>query len=143
MALEQLIYVSTALREMSRTELETLLEGAVRFNDAHHITGMLLYAEGSFLQVLEAETADMDAVYERIGRDSQHHSLQVLIRNPIAMRSFSAWHMGFRILGRKEAEEHPGYAPFFEKGFDAASIGAHEGLAWRILKEFADNQQPG
>ncbi|MET3999896.1 BLUF domain-containing protein [Marinobacterium sp. MBR-109] len=143
MALEQLIYVSTAVREMSRIELETLLEGAVRFNNAHQLTGMLLYAEGSFLQVIEGETADMDAVFERISRDPQHHSLQVLIRTPISVRSFSAWHMGFRMLGQKEVEEHPGFAPFFEKGFDAASIGAHEGLAWRILKEFADSQQRG
>lgn len=137
MALEQLIYVSTAVREMSRHELKTLLEGAVRFNDLHHITGMLLYSDGTFLQVLEGETADMDAVFERITHDPQHHSLQVLIRNPIAMRSFSAWHMGFRRLGAKEAEEQPGFAPFFEQGFDARCIGAHEGLAWRILKEFA------
>jgi len=142
MALEQLIYVSTAVRKMSRVELEALLESAVRFNNEHHITGMLLYSDGSFLQILEAETADMDEVYERINRDLQHHSLQVLIRNPISSRSFAAWHMGFRMLGQKEIEDNPAFAPFFERGFDASSIGAYEGLALRILQEFASSQLP-
>lgn len=137
MALEQLIYVSTAQREMSRAELETLLESAVAFNDARRITGMLLYSEGSFLQIIEGETADMDAVYARISRDPSHHSLMVLDRSAIVERSFSAWHMGFRMLGSQEAREHPGFAPFFERGFNAADIGAQEGLAWNILKEFA------
>lgn len=53
MALIHLIYVSTAREEFDETELARILDTAVRRNGERNVTGMLLYAGGTFMQVLE------------------------------------------------------------------------------------------
>jgi hypothetical protein len=48
------------------------------------ITGMFLYSDGSFFQVLEGEAATVDALYEKLDRDKRHQQLTLIIREPIA-----------------------------------------------------------
>ena len=141
MKLVQLIYVSAASAEYGPAELDNILDASVRNNPRAGLTGMLLYAAGSFMQVLEGDEAEVERRFAVISNDPRHHSLIVLDREPIAARSFSAWNMGFRQLGEHDSAAHPGYAPFFARGFDAASIGATPGLAFAMLKTFADQQR--
>ena len=51
----QLIYASYATREMSNEDLIDLLEKSRQRNSRQNITGLLLYAEKKFLQVLEGQ----------------------------------------------------------------------------------------
>jgi len=53
MKLIQLIYVSAATNRFNPAELRELLRLARLKNQQLDVTGMLLYHEGSFLQVLE------------------------------------------------------------------------------------------
>ena len=50
-----LIYASSATKAMSQDELKALLAKARTNNQRDNITGMLLYNDGNFLQVLEGE----------------------------------------------------------------------------------------
>lgn len=102
---------------------------------------MLLYAGGSFMQVLEGEEAAVDEIFARVEKDPRHTGILVIERAPIAARSFERWNMGFKRLGAEEAVDRPGYAPFFERGFDAAAIGARQGLALEMLIEFGRSQR--
>lgn len=141
MALIHLIYVSSATAACDVAELENILVASARNNTPLQVTGMLLYAEGNFMQVLEGEEAAIDETYARIARDHRHTDIFVIEREPIEQRSFDQWSMGFRRLGASEALAHPAYAPFFEHGFDAAKIGAQPGLALDMLKEFGLDQR--
>ncbi len=136
MGLIQLIYVSSASKLLDAAELERILATSRQHNTPAHITGMLLYAEGSFIQVLEGEEADVLHTYQRIDKDPRHRNLIVIERAPIGERQFSQWHMGFRSLSEADAAEHPGYAPFFKRGFDAATLGAQPGTALAMLLNF-------
>ena len=138
MALIHLIYVSSALKEQNDTELDAILESAVRHNRLQNITGMLLYAGGNFLQVLEGEDTDVDQIFSVIEKDPRHHGIIVLEREAIPARSFEQWSMGFHRLNATDVTEKPGYAPFFAQGFDAEKIGAHPGLALEILLSFSE-----
>ena len=51
----RLTYASTALKEWSPEELLKLLKDCRKNNGAKNITGILLYANGSFFQVLEGD----------------------------------------------------------------------------------------
>ena len=137
MTLIRLIYVSTARREASTAELDDILASAVRHNEADGVTGMLLYSEGGFMQVLEGEEATVEETFRRVERDPRHTDVFVLERTPVAERSFGRWSMGFRRIGATEAATNAAYAPFFEKGFDARAIGARPGLALDMLTDFA------
>lgn len=141
MTIIQLIYVSTAPAELDTVGLDRILETAVRHNQQQDITGMLLYAAGSFMQVLEGEAAAVDETFRRIEADPRHRDIFVIDRAPIAARSFERWSMGFRRLGAADAATHSAYAPFFAKGFDAAAIGARPGLALEMLLDFGRAQR--
>jgi hypothetical protein len=59
------------------------------------VTGVLLYAEGTFLQYIEGPAAGLDRAYSAIQRDALHHNIFELIREPIDRREFALWPMGF------------------------------------------------
>lgn len=138
MALVQLIYVSTADHELSVQELEEVHCDSVSHNKPQGITGMLLYSRGTFIQVLEGEESVVDETYKRICRDSRHHDIYLLTKEPISKREFTSWHMGFRHMTEQDAINYPHYAPMFQYGFDAKKIGAVDGLALSMLRQFVE-----
>lgn len=141
MSLIHLIYVSTARGELDDVDLDRIMDSSVRRNTAARITGMLLYAGGNFMQVLEGEEADVDATMSRIAADARHHGLLVIDRRAIEQRSFGAWHMGYRRVCRLDIQSHPALAPLLSNGIDAEGIAARPGLALDVLKEFAYGQR--
>jgi hypothetical protein len=137
MALTQLIYVSSAARNLDQGDIRRMLESCVRHNLANQVTGMLLFASGNFLQVLEGEEDAVDETMSRILLDHRHHGVIVISKETVTDRDFPTWLMGFRGVGATDAKTWPGYAPYFESGFNASAIGAKPGLALELLKTFA------
>lgn len=133
----RLIYVSTATRPLGDEDLEQILAAARDFNRKHGITGMLVFSEGNFLQILEGEDAAVtDLMDKRIAVDPRHRNILVLDREPIAARDFPDWRMGFRRLDGSTPAELAEFRAF------AASLEqpAHDfrpGAALDLLKQFA------
>lgn len=88
-------YVSSAIRLLAETELETLLLDARNFNAAQGVTGVLLYHDGTFFQYFEGPEAAVSQVYARIKKSSLHRGMIELLNEPAQQRQFSGWHMGF------------------------------------------------
>lgn len=93
----RLVYSSSARAGLAEQDLEQILQSARTRNAAHNISGMLLYAEGVFLQLLEGYAPDVRKVYARIMRDQRHHNLVKLIEEPIVERDFPVWTMGYSV----------------------------------------------
>jgi hypothetical protein len=111
----QLIYTSAATSPFDEAELTELLEVARTNNAALDVTGLLLYHEGSFIQVLEGERAVVDQLYDKIARDPRHHGAQILFSGFQDHRDFTDWSMGFtRIEDPDMAPE--GFTPFLADG---------------------------
>lgn len=96
--LQALVYVSTAAHQLSETEIGHLLDRARERNAKEHVTGLLLYSHGNFMQYLEGPRAGVTRVYEHILADRLHHGIIELVREPIAAREFSDWTMAFRSI---------------------------------------------
>ena len=107
------IYSSAATIEFAEYEIPQLLEKTRAANAARGISGMLLYIEGSFFQVLEGASATVDALYQTISADPRHKHVTLIIREPITQRSFGEWTMGFATVGRLEAGGLLGENDFF------------------------------
>jgi hypothetical protein len=97
--LYSLVYVSTATRIPSMNDVGRLLDKAQSRNLAEDVTGVLLYADGNFMQCLEGPALGLARVYERIKFDSLHFGMIDLVREPIAAREFPEWSMAFRVAG--------------------------------------------
>lgn len=132
--LSHCIYASLAAPEFAEHEIPGLLERARAANSLHGLTGMLLYIEGSFFQVLEGEAAAIDDVYARISRDTRHTRITLIIREPIENRSFSEWTMGFTTVDRLEAGKLIGENDFFNSASCVAQLDS--GRAKKLLTAF-------
>jgi putative two-component system response regulator len=135
--LVQLVYVSTATRELDEAELRRILEASQRHNVVQEVTGMLLYSQGSFMQVLEGEASAVEEAMSRIAADSRHHGIFRISEKAVKQREFGNWAMGFRSLNAKDTESWPGYTVCFERGFGEAGFAAKPGLAIELLRQFA------
>ena len=61
----ELIHVSTAANRMTKDNLQSILMESMRHNSDHDITGILLYDQGSFCQVLEGEKKDVLSILKQ------------------------------------------------------------------------------
>lgn len=90
-----LVYLSSAVTWFSSKELNDLLSTCRKRNAEADITGMLLYKDGNFMQVLEGEESAVRKVLARIRADLRHRGLVVIDSGHTAEREFAQWGMGF------------------------------------------------
>jgi hypothetical protein len=110
------IYTSRASPSFEEHDIPALLELARCNNAARGITGMLLYVERTFFQVLEGEEQAVTEMFDRIQGDTRHRSVTQIIRDPVYERAFSEWSMGFANLDFSEVNSHIGENDFFASG---------------------------
>ena len=106
----QLVYVSSAVHPFSNAELVELLHKARAKNAALHVTGMLLYKDGNFIQALEGEEAVVHTLFACIKADQRHRGVEVVIDEEIPHRTFADWSMGFRNLADTETQALSGFS---------------------------------
>ena len=111
-SLLQLVYVSAASVDFSDSDLDRLLEGARSNNSSLDVTGVLLFVDGTFLQVLEGEPRSVRSLYAAILQDTRHTNAMILAERSIDERNFGDWSMGF-VRGRETVRELPGFVDFF------------------------------
>jgi hypothetical protein len=87
-ALHRLIYVSSAIGVLRADELDRILLRAKASNAGAGITGLLLFHEGTFLQVIEGSPAGVLSLMERIRRDRRHRGLALLESHVSTTRAF-------------------------------------------------------
>ena len=106
-----LVYVSSAVHPFSKDELRELLKLARVNNEQCSISGLLLYKDGNFMQVLEGHDEDVRDVYAKISRDQRHRGMLTLLQGEVTGRKFPDWSMGFRDLNSTDAKPD-GYSEF-------------------------------
>ncbi|QPH52506.1 BLUF domain-containing protein [Pontivivens ytuae] len=81
------------------------------FNSKHHITGMLIFSDGVFVQVLEGSTVEVLSLSARIAADPRNERLRVLWHGNVGERRFPEWSMGcfdFSDVPDRQAPLDPG-----------------------------------
>lgn len=131
-----LIYVSIATTPFSTGELVDLLEHARKNNLRAGVTGMLLYKNGNFMQVLEGEEKTVRALSAKIARDPRHQKMITLLEGTTEEREFSEWSMGFNNLDMPDASEIPGFTEFMNEDFLDEAFAKNPTRAQRLLRIF-------
>ena len=98
MSVSYLIYTSMGTELLSKKELESIWQQAKHKNVSQDITGLLLYQEGIFMQVLEGKMDDILSLYETIENDPRHICEKQPIIGEEQKRYFPEWSMGFKEL---------------------------------------------
>jgi hypothetical protein len=137
--LVELVYVSTAKNLLHDRELVDILESSRLNNARDDIGGMLVYHDGSFLQILEGPPEAVDAAYTRIKGDPRHSNIIPLLRKKVDQRSFPEWSMGFAHPSRHDLMEIPGCNDFFAEGHCLSEV--NEGQAKKLLEGFRNRSR--
>lgn len=130
-----LVYISSAYKLLNQDELLDILVASRRNNMQRNLTGMLLYGEGTFIQVLEGDPETLKQTYKVIQADPRHKNIIKMMEGDTTERYFPEWAMGFKSASADELAEFGGYInpagkPFLEQADTNAIIG--------MLQTFAD-----
>ncbi len=129
----RLTYASTTNQEWSPEELLGLLKQSRTNNGAKNITGILLYSNGTFFQVLEGDEATVENLYTTIEKDPRHKNCTLIEKLNITERAFPYWSMGFEKIEPKELRKMEGLNNFFEHDFTPAGFASHKNIIGPLL----------
>ena len=114
--MHQIVYVSSETQKFSAAQLVELLELSRQRNHDNGITGVLLYLNGNFIQLLEGEKEAIHSTFVRIEADERHRGVNTLWDAACEQRDFPDWSMGFETLEGPSATGIPGYSDFLSAG---------------------------
>lgn len=108
----QLVYASAATTRFGSEDLNELLALARNNNASLSVSGILLFHDGTFFQVLEGIREDVETLYNKIELDPRHDNVLLLANNEIQERNFGDWSMGF-VCSNDVITSLPGFVDFF------------------------------
>jgi hypothetical protein len=135
-ALRQIVYISAARPGFEPRELQEIFTAAAAANAGRGITGLLLYRDLEFMQVIEGPPSEITALFGSICRDPRHTTIIKLLDREIGEREFPDWAMQLvdarGALTEFRALDLDGGAP--DTGF--RSLRGNPGKAQRLLEHF-------
>ena len=87
-------------------------------NIRRNVTGMLVYDNATYMQVLEGSKKDVHDIYNSIVKDPRNNGHFKLVEEEISERTFPNWSMGFKSLESFSAEELAGFQDIFNGKLD-------------------------
>ncbi len=92
----ELSYVSEPAQVMSFLGLTRLLYHSYLRNTKLGITGVLIFENNQFGQVIEGPEDVIKSLWEKIQQDDRHKNIRLIEEKPITYRSFKKWTMVFQ-----------------------------------------------
>lgn len=109
----RIAYRSKAIQpELAVAALADIIAVSDQLNRRDGLSGGLLVSRGRFFQVLEGESVDVDRALGRIGKDSRHRNVEMVMRSDVTRRLFRDWAM-------VAASVTPDVAPQIDADIDA------------------------
>lgn len=93
--LYHIAYVSSSVRAVNESQLFEILDVSVRNNARDGITGVLMYHDTQFFQLLEGEKSLVKRCFASIERDPRHKGVSIVWDYPAEGRVFPNWAMGY------------------------------------------------
>lgn len=102
MELSYLIYKSVPIENITEKSLLEIAEKSKENNIDHGLTGLLVYGNNAFVQILEGTEQNIETLYKKLLADKRHNNLKVVNKGKLERRHFPTWSMGFRSVSDKE-----------------------------------------
>lgn len=100
-----IVYISLESRRLDRADIHDILRTSRERNQARDVTGVLMFYDGLFLQVLEGEDGHLDELLADLRQDRRHHEVRILLDESITQRHFPDWSMALVDLADLPADD--------------------------------------
>ncbi|MDB5012516.1 MAG: hypothetical protein JWQ25_718 [Daejeonella sp.] len=94
-----IIFVSSATENFSSDELLQLLEPMRENRQLNNLSGLVVYAYGNTLSLIEGDKEDVEKEYKLLKSYPAHHDIIKLYDKPIAQRYFENYSLAFKSIG--------------------------------------------
>lgn len=88
-------YVSTAHKDLREEGVINIMKETDVNNKSRNITGILLFNERNFFQLLEGEKKIIQDLYLKISEDTRHHDIIQFLEIPVTRPSFDGYMTDF------------------------------------------------
>ena len=130
----RLTYLSQETSPLSAQSLLELLQQCHEKNPRLGITGILIYANGTFLQTLEGEETVVEELAAKIQADPRHQAFKVLSRDTVDRRAYDEWTMGFERLTDQALASEPALKAFQLTDFNPEFLSDHPSVVENLLQ---------
>ena len=83
-------YVSTANKELSKSDISLLFKTVRQKNDILGVTGILMFSEGNFFQIMEGEHHTINDIFKNIKVDPRHYNVIKILQKPTGNQFFKS-----------------------------------------------------
>jgi hypothetical protein len=97
----RLAYVSTACDCLKLDDINNILDSSKVNNQAENITGILIYCNKHFFQILEGDENAVKELYEKIAIDCRHDNVIKIQEGEVEKRNFGNWSMAFKSYNKE------------------------------------------
>ncbi len=97
----QLSYVSTGCDCLKYEDIKEILESSNKNNSELDITGILIYCNKHFFQILEGNREDIMELFEKISIDRRHDGVIKIQEGYADSRRFTSWNMAFKSYNKE------------------------------------------
>jgi hypothetical protein len=132
----QMSYLSQASVPMSADQLLALLMQCRTNNVSRGLTGMLLYGNGTFLQVIEGDEAVVDRLLGTIEADPRHVGMRRLSRKTIEHRQYADWSMGFERVTDDGLRQVDGLRDFSVRDFNVETLADRQDVIDSLMDQY-------
>lgn len=111
-----IVYTSDYVGEENEIDqvLDVISKRAKIRNAEKHITGVLFYHNGKFIQFIEGEEKDLRDIMSEIKSSRKHKNLSYLVDEAVKKRGFSEWNMDCFNLSDKKSLDRDELQRIFE-----------------------------
>lgn len=133
----KLIYISQAKEDICYRDIDEILKKSRKNNAFHEVSGLLIFSDGFFIQLLEANKPEIvRATMAKIVQDPRHHTVRVIREWSCEQRSLQEWSMAF-LDHDLQAEGNPFIQKLFADSMLTTFPTSDEFVGF--FKEFASN----
>lgn len=109
-----LIYSSIACPDVDERELKRIITTAQRNNSTLGLTGMLIYHDGMFIQMLEGDEKTVEETFTKISNDPRHYAVSRVFSGNEEKRCFPDFSMALEAVDQNTFQKIEGYRGLVE-----------------------------
>lgn len=111
----QVLYISKLVKGQPLSTIDDILNVSRKNNAINNVSGVLLFRNGEFLQLLEGDKLDVYYTLKKIRDDKRHTGLEILHEGEIQHKLFDKWSMAYKPEGEKNPEINDRVTELFQK----------------------------
>lgn len=104
--LKTICYLSTSEVYITDKDIDEIFDVSTKYNSENSITGLLIYNQRNFFQVLEGREQLVDELFSKIQKDNRHKHIIVIEDAIIQQRFFGHYENGFVTMKHVRSSEN-------------------------------------